>query len=105
MLYTWFFTSYQSRRFHCQRPITGYFGRQMGAWQHFSCAGMCMQVLTEYSDEQLPLVLEALERLEAHLTAAVVSNDPVFTQKVCFPTVCHTTNIRVTVTLLSATFT
>ena len=41
-----------------------------------------MQVLTEYSDEQLPLVLEALEKLEAHLTAAVVSNDPVFTQKV-----------------------
>lgn len=40
------------------------------------------QVLTEYSDEQLPLVLEALEKLEAHLTAAVVSNDPVFTQKV-----------------------
>lgn len=51
-------------------------------------AGMCAQVLTEYSDEQLPLVLEALERLEAHLTAAVVSNDPVFTQKVCCPNVC-----------------
>ena len=39
------------------------------------------QVLTEYSDEQLPLVLEATEKLHAHLTAAVVSNDPIFTQK------------------------
>jgi len=38
-------------------------------------------VLTEYRDAELPLVLEALERLEAHLTAAVVSNDPIFTQK------------------------
>lgn len=43
------------------------------------------QVLTEYSNEQLPMVLEATERLEAHLTAAVVSNDPVFTQKVTAP--------------------
>ncbi|EIE18461.1 aldehyde dehydrogenase [Coccomyxa subellipsoidea C-169] len=49
------------------------------------------QVLTEYSDEQLPLVLEALEKLEAHLTAAVVSNDPVFTQKVLANTVNGTT--------------
>lgn len=42
-----------------------------------------MQVITEYSDEQLDLVLEATEKLEAHLTAAVVSNDAQFTQKVC----------------------
>ena len=42
-----------------------------------------MQVITEYSDEQLDLVLEATEKLEAHLTAAVVSNDARFTQKVC----------------------
>ena len=41
-------------------------------------------MLTQYSDEQLPLVLEALERLDAHLTAAVVSNDQVFTHKVAF---------------------
>ena len=40
-----------------------------------------MQVITEYSDEQLPLVLEATEKLNAHLTAAVVSNDPLFTQQ------------------------
>ena len=41
-----------------------------------------LQVITEYSDEQLPMVLEATEKLEAHLTAAVVSNDAQFTQKV-----------------------
>ena len=40
------------------------------------------QVITEYLDEQLDLVLEATEKLEAHLTAAVVSNDAQFTQKV-----------------------
>ena len=38
-------------------------------------------MITEYSDEQLPLVLEATEKLTAHLTAAVVSNDPLFTQQ------------------------
>lgn len=43
---------------------------------------MCLQVITEYADDQLPMVLEATEKLEAHLTAAVVSNDPQFTQKV-----------------------
>ena len=48
----------------------------------YTCGPVHAQVLTEYSDEQLPLVLDALEKLEAHLTAAVVSNDPVFTQKV-----------------------
>ncbi len=48
-----------------------------------------MQVITEYSDEQLPMVLEATEKLEAHLTAAVVSNDAQFTQKVhCFASSC-----------------
>ena len=33
------------------------------------------QVVTEYSAEQLPLVLQALERMQHHLTAAIVSND------------------------------
>jgi hypothetical protein len=37
-------------------------------------------VVTEYSEDQLDLVLEALERMNAHLTAAVVSNDPLFLQ-------------------------
>ena len=49
-----------------------------------------MQVITEYSDEQLHMVLEATEKLEAHLTAAVVSNDAQFTQKVqCLATPAH----------------
>jgi 1-pyrroline-5-carboxylate dehydrogenase len=38
------------------------------------------QILTEYKDEDLPLVLEACERMHAHLTAAVVSNDVLFLQ-------------------------
>ena len=49
------------------------FKEVVGAWQ----------VLTEYNDSQLPLVLDMLERFEANLTAAVVSNDPIFLQKVC----------------------
>lgn len=43
------------------------------------CGGV-VQILTEYSSAQLPLVLEALERMHAHLTAAVVSNDALFLQ-------------------------
>lgn len=49
------------------------------------------QVVTEYKKDQLPLVLEALERMHAHLTAAVVSNDPVFVQNVIGNTVNGTT--------------
>jgi hypothetical protein len=39
-------------------------------------------VVTEYDGDELPLVLEACERMEAHLTAAVVSNDVLFLNKV-----------------------
>lgn len=39
-----------------------------------------VQIVTEYKKDQLPLVLDALERMHAHLTAAVVSNDPIFIQ-------------------------
>lgn len=49
------------------------------------------QVVTEYSDDQLELVLEALERMNAHLTAAVVSNDPLFLQEVLGRSVNGTT--------------
>lgn len=38
-------------------------------------------MVTEYSDEQLPRVLEMVERMSQHLTAAVVSNDRLFTQQ------------------------
>ncbi|KAH0666710.1 hypothetical protein KY285_027916 [Solanum tuberosum] len=49
------------------------------------------QVVTEYKDNQLPLVLEALEKMHAHLTAAVVSNDILFLQKVIGNSVNGTT--------------
>ncbi|KAJ9560037.1 hypothetical protein OSB04_005197, partial [Centaurea solstitialis] len=49
------------------------------------------QIITEYKENQLPLVLEALERMHAHLTAAVVSNDPLFIQEVVGNTVNGTT--------------
>jgi 1-pyrroline-5-carboxylate dehydrogenase len=49
------------------------------------------QVLTSYNDETLPKVLEALERMSHHLTAAVVSNDPRFQDHVLGNTVNGTT--------------
>ena len=49
------------------------------------------QVVTTYTDEELPLVLEACERMSHHLTAAVVSNDVQFTNTVLAHTVNGTT--------------
>ena len=49
------------------------------------------QVLTSYGDDELPLVLEACEKMKAHLTAAVVSSDETFTQRVLGSTVNGTT--------------
>lgn len=49
------------------------------------------QVVTEYSDSQVPLVLEALERMTHHLTAAIVSNDINFVQHVLGHSVNGTT--------------
>lgn len=40
------------------------------------------QIIVDYRDDQLDLVLEALERTHAHLTAAIVSNDIQFQNKV-----------------------
>jgi len=50
-----------------------------------------VQVLTSWSDAQLGDVLRCLERMDAHLTAAVVSNDPVFLAAVLGATVNGTT--------------
>ncbi len=50
-------------------------------------------MITEYTDDQLPLVLEACERMHAHLTAAVVSNDVLFVQHVLANTVNGTTYV------------
>ena len=44
----------------------------------FTCI---LQVITEYDDSQLEDVLGVTERLNAHLTAAVVSNDVLFLGK------------------------
>ncbi|KAI8477378.1 MAG: aldehyde dehydrogenase [Monoraphidium minutum] len=49
------------------------------------------QVVVEYGDADLPLVLDALERMSHHLTAAVVSNDAMFLQHVLANTVNGTT--------------
>eukprot|EP00771_Trimastix_marina_P003995 gnl/Trimastix_PCT/72.p2 GENE.gnl/Trimastix_PCT/72~~gnl/Trimastix_PCT/72.p2 ORF type:complete len:527 (+),score=163.84 gnl/Trimastix_PCT/72:2419-3999(+) len=53
------------------------------------------QVVTEYRDEDLPLVLECLERMSHHLTAAIVSNDIQFCQKVYGSTVNGTTYVGI----------
>lgn len=50
------------------------------------------QILTKYSDDQLDLVLQLLEKMHAHLNAAVVSNDDLFRQKVLARSVNGTTN-------------
>lgn len=49
------------------------------------------QVVTFFNDKTLPLVLESLERMSHHLTAAVVSNDVEFQTKVLAHTVNGTT--------------
>ncbi|KAJ8753288.1 hypothetical protein K2173_019687 [Erythroxylum novogranatense] len=49
------------------------------------------QIITEYKKDQLPMVLDVLERMHAHLTAAVVSNDSLFLQEVVGKSVNGTT--------------
>jgi 1-pyrroline-5-carboxylate dehydrogenase len=49
------------------------------------------QVVTEYSESQIDLVIEACERMSHHLTAAVVSNDVGFQTKILANTVNGTT--------------
>ncbi|URD75148.1 Dehydrogenase [Musa troglodytarum] len=49
------------------------------------------QIVTYYKHDQLTEVLNACERMHAHLTAAVVSNDPLFLQEVLGKSVNGTT--------------
>ena len=49
------------------------------------------QIIVDYKDEEINLVLDALERVDAHLTAAVVSNDILFQNKILGTTVNGTT--------------
>lgn len=50
-----------------------------------------LQVITEYGDGELDTVLELCERMENHLTAAIVSNDPYFVDHVSGRTINGTT--------------
>ncbi len=50
-----------------------------------------VQVITEYDDSQVDAVLQVTEKTEAHLTAAIVSNDVQFLQKMLANTVNGTT--------------
>ena len=50
-----------------------------------------VQVIVNYKHNQLPIILETLEKIPLHLTAAVVSNDPLFLQQVLGLTVNGTT--------------
>lgn len=50
-----------------------------------------LQVITEYDDSQVDDVLQVTEKMEAHLTAAIVSNDAQFVQKMLANTVNGTT--------------
>jgi 1-pyrroline-5-carboxylate dehydrogenase len=50
-----------------------------------------LQVITEYKDSEVAHVLEACERMEQHLTAAVVSNDVRFVNHVLANTLNGTT--------------
>ncbi|PKU72562.1 Delta-1-pyrroline-5-carboxylate dehydrogenase 12A1, mitochondrial [Dendrobium catenatum] len=58
------------------------------------------QVITQYKQDQLALVLEACERMLAHLTAAVVSNDPMFLQATVIKLVVVWISSRISSTLL-----
>ena len=51
----------------------------------------CLQVLTEYNDYEVDTVLQITEKMHAHLTAAIVSNDALFVQKMLANTVNGTT--------------
>ncbi|MCK9352339.1 MAG: aldehyde dehydrogenase family protein [Candidatus Paceibacterota bacterium] len=53
------------------------------------------QVITSYSNNELPLVLEACERMGNDLTAAIVSDDPVFQNIVLGSTVNGTTYVGI----------
>lgn len=54
-----------------------------------------IQIVTDYKNEELQLVLEACEKMHAHLTAAVVSNDPYFVQEVLGKTINGTTYVGI----------
>lgn len=54
-----------------------------------------VQVITKYRDRDIPLVLELCERMQNHLTAAVVSRDQEFIDRVLGRTVNGTTYVGI----------
>ena len=50
-----------------------------------------IQIITEYKSEEIDTVLEMLGKFEQNLTAAIVSNDPIFVQKIIGNTINGTT--------------
>merc|ERR1712151_1397128 len=52
-----------------------------------------LQVITEYGDDETELVLEMCERMESHLTAAIVSSDNAFINRMAGATVNGTTYV------------
>ena len=93
------------------KPLTGHkIPACYGAWEpsaymvplkHFQNAALFtkltqevfgpVQVVTEYDDSEIDIVLDILERVPQHLTAAIVSNDAVFRHKFLGHTVNGTT--------------
>lgn len=51
------------------------------------------QIVTTYADEDVDLVVEALERMHNHLTAAIVSDDVAFQRRLLAATVNGTTYV------------
>jgi 1-pyrroline-5-carboxylate dehydrogenase len=51
------------------------------------------QVVTSFGDADVPRVIEALERMHHHLTAAVVSNEPLFVNRILGASVNGTTYV------------
>lgn len=49
------------------------------------------QIITEYKDKDVDFVLDILEGMSHHLTAALVSNDPIFSERILGKTVNGTT--------------
>jgi 1-pyrroline-5-carboxylate dehydrogenase len=93
-------------------PDTHSFAPRYGCWEPTAISvplstlldpkyyGLCITeifgpytVLVEYKDNEIDGVLEALERMTEHLTAAIVSNDPHFQQKILGSSVNGTTYV------------
>lgn len=73
--------------------------RQIANPEYFGCVTRevfgPVQVVTEYTDAELPLVLELCENMQSHLTAAIVSRDQEFIDNIIGATVNGTTYVGI----------